>query len=76
MHDAADKATEDEARAWELFAAERKDREARDEAARRRFPPQIAAYCLECGSEIPPLRLQAVPSTHHCVRCAERIQGR
>jgi len=31
--------------------------------------------CQECGREIPPGRLDAVPYTPHCVRCAEKLQS-
>ena len=36
--------------------------------------------CLDCGNEIPELRMQAVPDTEYCVKCAdkytERVVGR
>ncbi len=30
--------------------------------------------CLECGTAIPPARLDALPYTPHCVQCADRVQ--
>ena len=29
-------------------------------------------YCAACSEQIPPARLEALPSTAHCVRCAAR----
>ncbi len=28
--------------------------------------------CFDCGSEIPEARLQAVPDTDYCVKCADK----
>ena len=31
--------------------------------------------CRRCGGEIPPARLKAIPDTHVCVSCSEKIGG-
>ena len=28
--------------------------------------------CIDCGNEIPAARLEAVPGTHHCVKCVDK----
>lgn len=33
-------------------------------------------YCVSCGEEIPPARLQALPTTTLCVSCAEDQEHR
>jgi len=43
-------------------------------AALLRLRDGTFGQCLECGREIPAGRLDAVPYTPHCVRCAERLQ--
>jgi DnaK suppressor protein len=32
--------------------------------------------CLECGDPIPRSRLQALPYTRHCIRCARELESR
>lgn len=32
--------------------------------------------CRECGEQISPRRLQAIPWASHCIRCQEGIDGR
>ena len=29
-------------------------------------------HCLECGVQIPKMRLDAMPDTDYCVRCADK----
>nr|WP_246480058.1 TraR/DksA C4-type zinc finger protein [Motiliproteus sediminis] len=31
-----------------------------------------AGFCDDCGDAIPLARLEAVPVTRHCIRCAEK----
>lgn len=77
MHDAADKANEDEARAWELFDADRRDREERHALERARiFSRGVLMHCLECGDEVPEARQLALPHTRRCVRCASEVERR
>ena len=28
--------------------------------------------CIDCGNVIPAARLEAVPGTHHCVKCVDK----
>jgi len=28
--------------------------------------------CIDCGNEIPAMRLEAAPGTHHCVKCVDK----
>ena len=30
--------------------------------------------CISCGEEINPKRLEAVPWTHHCIACQEKLE--
>lgn len=32
--------------------------------------PEDAVYCENCGTIIPPERLEALPETKHCVKCS------
>ncbi|CAD7380826.1 MULTISPECIES: TraR/DksA C4-type zinc finger protein [Xanthomonas] len=77
MHDAADKANEDEARAWELFDADRRDRDERHTLERARvFNRVVQMHCLECGDEVPQARQLALPYTRRCFRCADQVERR
>jgi RNA polymerase-binding transcription factor DksA len=31
--------------------------------------------CVECGDPIPKPRLQAIPYTRHCIRCARQVEN-
>jgi RNA polymerase-binding transcription factor DksA len=31
--------------------------------------------CVECGDSIPKPRLQAIPYTRHCIRCARQVEN-
>ena len=77
MHDGADKAAADEARAWELFEADRKERDERYAAERARVFARVQVmHCLECGEEIPRERQLALPHTRRCARCAADVERR
>jgi RNA polymerase-binding transcription factor DksA len=43
-------------------------------AALDRIDQGTFGRCVECGREIPAERLQAVPYTPHCVKCASRAE--
>lgn len=49
---------------------------------RHRAPPEAWARrtddinCIECGEVIPPARLEAMPHTKRCVRCAADVERR
>ena len=40
-------------------------------SSRQQYQGESAAFCCECGEEIPEGRRQAVPGVQHCVECAE-----
>ncbi|MBC8210762.1 MAG: TraR/DksA family transcriptional regulator [Gammaproteobacteria bacterium] len=42
--------------------------------ALRRIDDGEYFYCSHCGEEIPPARLQLLPYSTHCVRCAEKLE--
>ena len=71
MHDAADKATEDEGRAMQLFERELKER--RRPAVQAALVP---IHCLDCGEVVSIKRQLAVPHTRRCVRCAAEVERR
>ncbi|KAF1692748.1 molecular chaperone DnaK [Pseudoxanthomonas jiangsuensis] len=71
MHDAADKAAEDEERAMQLF----------EEGLRARRRPIDAGsiqviQCLDCGDDVSVERQLAVPRTRRCTRCAAEVERR
>ena len=43
--------------------------------ALRRIEDGNYFQCDECGTDIPPARLELLPFTAHCVNCAEKIQN-
>jgi RNA polymerase-binding transcription factor DksA len=43
-------------------------------AALERIRQGTFGTCAECGKEIPRRRLDAVPSTRHCLECARELQ--
>ena len=45
------------------------------ESALERIEEGTYGACLECGGIIPKTRLQAIPYTPHCVKCASKLQG-
>ena len=45
------------------------------EAALERIENGTYGFCTECGSRIPKTRLNALPYTPYCVKCASEIQG-
>jgi len=45
------------------------------EAALERIEDSTFGVCTECRGKIPKARLQALPYTAHCVKCAQRVQS-
>src|SRR5688572_5777609 len=46
------------------------------EAALVRIEDGIYGVCIECEAKIPKARLQVLPHTPHCVKCAEKVTAR
>ena len=46
------------------------------EAALVRIEDGLYGVCIECESKIPKTRLQVLPHTPHCVKCAEKVPSR
>lgn len=46
------------------------------EAALERIEDGVYGSCLECEGRIPKTRLNAIPYTAYCVKCAEKLEGR
>ncbi|MFO0816560.1 MAG: TraR/DksA C4-type zinc finger protein [Pirellulales bacterium] len=44
------------------------------EAALERIEEGVYGQCTECDAKIPKTRLQALPHTPHCVKCATKLQ--
>ncbi|MFO0903436.1 MAG: TraR/DksA C4-type zinc finger protein [Pirellulales bacterium] len=44
------------------------------EAALERIEEGVYGVCLECEAKIPKTRLNAIPYTPHCVKCASKLQ--
>ncbi|MEM9410498.1 MAG: TraR/DksA family transcriptional regulator [Planctomycetota bacterium] len=45
------------------------------ESALERIEDGTYGFCTECGSKIPKMRLNAIPYTPYCVKCAAKIQS-
>jgi RNA polymerase-binding transcription factor DksA len=46
------------------------------EAALVRIEDGLYGVCVECEAKIPKARLQVLPHTPHCVKCAEKVTSR
>ncbi len=46
------------------------------EAAIERIEEGVYGSCQECGGRIPKTRLNAIPFTPYCVKCASKLEGR
>lgn len=46
------------------------------EAALERIEEGVYGVCLECEAKIPKARLNVIPFTAHCVKCASKLEGR
>lgn len=46
------------------------------ELALQRIEDRRFGQCVECESAIPKTRLNAIPYTAYCVKCAEKVQDR
>ena len=46
------------------------------EGALERIENGIYGVCVECEAKIPKARLQVLPHTPHCVKCAEKVASR
>ena len=51
------------------------DRLDRIEAALERIAKRTYGICEECGGRIPKARLETLPDTPHCVKCASQLEG-
>jgi len=45
------------------------------ESALERIEDGAYGFCTECSGKIPKMRLNAIPYTPHCVKCASQIQS-
>lgn len=45
------------------------------EAALERIEDRVYGLCMECEGRIPKTRLNAIPFTPHCVKCASKLEG-
>jgi DnaK suppressor protein len=45
------------------------------EAALERIETGVYGTCAECGKVIPKTRLNAIPFTPYCVKCASKLEG-
>jgi DnaK suppressor protein len=48
---------------------------AKIESALERIEAGLYGFCTECQGKIPKMRLNAIPYTPHCVKCASAIQS-
>ncbi|MFO0872069.1 MAG: TraR/DksA family transcriptional regulator [Pirellulales bacterium] len=44
------------------------------ESALERIEDSVYGHCVECDAKIPKTRLNAIPYTPHCVKCATKMQ--
>ena len=45
------------------------------DVALERIEDGVYGLCVECDGRIPKTRLNAIPFTPHCVKCASKLQG-
>jgi DnaK suppressor protein len=45
------------------------------EAALERIEESVYGLCVECNGRIPKTRLNVIPYTAHCVKCASKLEG-
>ena len=45
------------------------------EAALERIEDRVYGLCVECATKIPKTRLNAIPYTPYCIKCATRIES-
>lgn len=45
------------------------------ELALERIEDGVYGQCMECGNKIPKMRLNAIPYTPYCVKCAEKLES-
>ena len=45
------------------------------EAALERIEESVYGLCIECNGRIPKTRLNVIPYTAHCVKCASKLEG-
>ncbi len=85
LHEIDETLDSHQSRDWEELATEREGDEvlesmgssgkveiARIKAALQRMDEDEFGYCVSCGDEIPTERLDVVPYTPFCVKCADR----
>ena len=46
------------------------------EGALERIEDGVYGVCVECEAKIPKTRLQVLPQTPHCVKCADKVVSR
>lgn len=46
------------------------------EGALERIEDGVYGSCLECDGRIPKTRLNAIPYTPYCIKCASKLEGR
>lgn len=46
------------------------------ENALERIEEGVYGVCVECEAKIPKARLNVIPFTPHCVKCASKLEGR
>lgn len=51
------------------------DRLSRIESALGRIAARTYGICEECGGRIPKARLEVIPETPYCVKCASKMDG-
>ena len=51
------------------------DRLGRIEAALVKITAGTYGFCEECGGRIPKARLEVIPDTPHCVKCASQLEN-
>lgn len=73
MIDAADQVTDLEAVAMQRFEDEQA-RARRIAESMRPYDPNRPINCVECGEDVAPARLEALPHTRRCAECAAEVE--
>ena len=73
MTDAGDHVTEQDAMAMARFESQQAQARRIAESLKP-FDPTLPVNCVECGEDVPPERIKAMPRTRRCADCAAEVE--
>lgn len=73
MIDAADHALDVDAKAQERYEAQQAQARAIAESMKP-YDPTLLVNCVDCGEDVSPERMKAMPRTRRCAECAAEVE--